>query len=221
MKPLMGGGLEDLRLRGGIRIAFATPILEQLRPEAARVNPRLARLILARRSRDPGLRVSNVGGWHSRPDLLSWPGPEIALVKRWIQEAMAALLDLAGPGAPRAGEATLSTEAWANVHRRGGYARSHVHPFNHWSGVYYVRVGRPDGRHPESGAISFADPRPGAAALPAPGFPFGDEHVIRPRPGLLLVFPSWLAHSVAPVRGAGERISVAFNVTVRRGGGGR
>jgi hypothetical protein len=33
-----------------------------------------------------------------------------------------------------------------------------------------------------------------------------------PVPGDMLLFPSWLEHSVAPFEGEGERICIAFNV---------
>ena len=34
-----------------------------------------------------------------------------------------------------------------------------------------------------------------------------------PKPGQVLLFPSWLHHYVNPFRGKGERISIAFNTT--------
>lgn len=188
----------------GIRRAFATPILERVFADAAAVNRGLARAILARERREPGLVVSNVGGWHSQPDLLEWPEPEIGVLKRWMREAVGPLLD--------ARDAALSAQAWAVVHRRGSWSASHVHPYNHWSGVYYVRIGPGEGGH-----VVFTDPRPAAAALPIPGHRFGADHPVRPRAGLLLVFPSWLAHSVTPYHGRGPRISIAFNLTVGSG----
>ena len=36
---------------------------------------------------------------------------------------------------------------------------------------------------------------------------------MRPQPGLLLMFPSWLSHAVRPYRGDGVRISIAINMT--------
>jgi len=35
---------------------------------------------------------------------------------------------------------------------------------------------------------------------------------VRPEPGKLVIFPSWLMHAVRPHKGPGERISVAMNV---------
>ena len=40
----------------------------------------------------------------------------------------------------------------------------------------------------------------------------GASETIRPRPGLLFLFPSWLFHQVRPNRGSHLRISIAFNL---------
>lgn len=46
------------------------------------------------------------------------------------------------------------------------------------------------------------------------GLSVGAAETIRPRPGLLFMFPSWLFHQVRPYRGMGVRISIAFNLSV-------
>jgi uncharacterized protein (TIGR02466 family) len=35
---------------------------------------------------------------------------------------------------------------------------------------------------------------------------------VEPRPGLLLMWESWLRHEVLPGAGKGERLSISFNV---------
>ena len=35
---------------------------------------------------------------------------------------------------------------------------------------------------------------------------------VEPRPGLLLLWESWLRHEVLPGTGRGERLSISFNV---------
>jgi len=51
-----------------------------------------------------------------------------------------------------------------------------------------------------------------AIAMPG-GQSIGASEMLRPRPGLMLIFPSWLSHGVRPYRGDGVRISVAMNLT--------
>lgn len=101
------------------------------------------------------------------------------------------------------------TECWANVSGPGNSHRVHAHPNSVLSGVLYVAI--PEG----AGQIEFRDPRntgtirlDRARATPATALSIG----VSPVEGLLLIFPSWLSHSVAANQGAGERVSIAFNV---------
>ena len=60
-----------------------------------------------------------------------------------------------------------------------------------------------------SGAIRFEDPRL-PLMMAAPTRP--DTFVtVEPRPGLLLLWESWLRHEVLPGSGKGERLSISFN----------
>ena len=92
---------------------------------------------------------------------------------------------------------------WANLLKSGGQHSGHIHPHSIISGTFYVQV--PAG----SGAIRFEDPRlPLMMAAP----PRADTFVtIEPRPGLLLMWESWLRHEVLPGAGKGERLSISFN----------
>ncbi|GEQ99810.1 hypothetical protein JCM17845_04340 [Iodidimonas gelatinilytica] len=42
----------------------------------------------------------------------------------------------------------------------------------------------------------------------------GREQVFRPAAGTMVVFPSWLMHSVRPYLGTHERVSVAINLSL-------
>ena len=56
------------------------------------------------------------------------------------------------------------------------------------------------------------DPRRGGR--PIPGLESGATFTIRPRTGMLVVFPGWLQHYVHPYRGTRPRIAIACNVTM-------
>ncbi len=72
------------------------------------------------------------------------------------------------------------------------------------------------------GEFEMLDPRGPGPAMYAPrlkfagedGLSVGGAETIRPRPGLLFLFPSWLSHQVRPYRGGALRISIAFNLTL-------
>jgi uncharacterized protein (TIGR02466 family) len=92
---------------------------------------------------------------------------------------------------------------WVNLLKTGGQHSGHIHPQSIISGTFYVEV--PVG----SGAIRFEDPRlPLMMAAP----PRADSFVaVEPRPGLLLMWESWLRHEVLAGAGKGERLSISFN----------
>ena len=92
---------------------------------------------------------------------------------------------------------------WVNRLRGGGHHSGHIHPHSSISGTLYVEV--PAG----SGAIRFEDPRL-PLMMAAPTRP-GTFVTVDPRPGLLLMWESWLRHEVLPGTGKGERLSISFN----------
>jgi len=97
---------------------------------------------------------------------------------------------------------------WINVMVDGGVHGGHIHPHSVISGTYYVAL--PKG----ASAIRFEDPRlPLMMAAPAKresarahNKPFVS---IVPKPGMVLLWESWLRHDVPQTRG--QRISVSFN----------
>ncbi|MDX1574725.1 MAG: TIGR02466 family protein [Kiloniellales bacterium] len=101
------------------------------------------------------------------------------------------------------------TGCWANVNPQRTQHRAHTHPNNLLSGVYYVQV--PDGRD----GLVFHEPRPQALVISPKVKKLsaltGSEAKVEVREGRLVIFPSWLQHSVASTRAEGERISVSFN----------
>jgi len=102
------------------------------------------------------------------------------------------------------------TGCWATVLAEGAAHKAHSHPNNFLSGVYYVRT------EPGADRINFHDPRRQAAVIRPPVVELTaentDQIVVRVRSGTLLIFPSWLEHSVDANPNAAERISVSFNV---------
>src|SRR3546814_16944085 len=60
--------------------AFSTPVFGFRLADSDALNRDLKTLILAEEQRDPGLRRSNVGGWHSRDAFLSRNHPAITAI---------------------------------------------------------------------------------------------------------------------------------------------
>jgi uncharacterized protein (TIGR02466 family) len=99
---------------------------------------------------------------------------------------------------------------WINVMARDAIHAAHIHPHAVISGTYYVAV--PEG----AGAIRFEDPRLGLmmAAPPKKKNARPENRLfvsVAAKPGLVLLWESWLRHGVEPNRAKGQRISVSFN----------
>jgi uncharacterized protein (TIGR02466 family) len=99
---------------------------------------------------------------------------------------------------------------WANLLKPGGHHSAHIHPHAILSGTLYVEV--PKG----SGAIRFEDPRlPQMMAAPVRRDDAPDDlrpfASVKPRPGLFLMWESWLRHEVLPGTAKADRLSISFN----------
>lgn len=196
--------------------AFGTPIGRRRLDGHEDLNSALRDLILRKERSDPGIVVSNVGGWHSKQDLFEWPDEAATSLRQKVcQLALEMTEQVSLPNVKRAA-VIAADEAWANVSRDGHYNGLHVHPDRHWSGVYYVTTGDRLPDIPMNGQLELHDPRPAMRMKPLPGSMLGRRLLIDPVPGDVVCFPSWLPHSVHPFRGSGERISIAFNVSIRR-----
>ena len=107
-------------------------------------------------------------------------------------------------------EAIEITGCWVNIYAPGAAHRAHSHPNNYLSAVYYVRTWA------GADSINFHDPRSQAGVIRPPVTELTsantDQVVVRVRNGTLLVFPSYLQHSVDANAGSESRVSVSFNL---------
>ncbi len=174
-----------------------------------RVNRDLLTLIGADRETDRDGQVGVIGAVKSNFDLLRTQHDAVDWLRQRISEAVDSLMrdTFGGVAPPSAMEAVA--EAWAVTYLAGGSHRMHTHHDVGWSGVYYVQT---DGVGDNAGHLQVLDPRPAAIARQATGA----VRVIRPKSGLIVAFPGWLAHSAqATLHDGGPRVCVPFNVGYR------
>ncbi len=206
-----------MRLDINIKGLFATPVAAVELPGAEARNAALRQRILARRAETASVQASNAGGWHSDREIADWGGAEAVHVLEVARELATRLT------ADREGAAVhpaWTMQAWANVNGPGASNICHYHPGAFWSGTYYVDDGGCFADPLLGGEFEMLDPRGPGPAMYAPTLKFagedgssvGSAETIRPRPGLLFLFPSWLMHQVRPYRGSDLRISIAFNL---------
>ena len=200
---------------------FPTLVFSLDIPDSESLNDHLIRAIYAERERDgTGVQRSTyreLGGWHSQIKLHKDPA-FAGLVEQ--VDAVAALM-CRELGYHRSYRLRIGT-MWSIINPPGGANRAHIHPGCLWSGVYYVQA-------PESsGRIEFIDPRTQNLMSPAKYVPnrkrprnCWTKVQYKPVAGRMLVFPSWLYHSVVPNRSkakgkAADRVIVSFNLSQAR-----
>ena len=182
---------------------FPIPIwIHELEPDQAeRINRSALQVIEAIKAETPGLPPH----WQTPNDLQN--RPEFEELNGVVKTAASGVLNHLQL---EYGSFTI-TGCWANIMPKGSAPHGrHTHPNNYLSGVYYLRV-------PEGGnTILFHDPKPQTNII-APRVRAPNEYNSRNgtlviKPGMLVMFPAWLSHSVPPHQGEGDRISISFNI---------
>jgi uncharacterized protein (TIGR02466 family) len=151
-------------------------------------------------------KVSNMGGWQSIKYNTLEELPYMNPIILTISESMIPLYKRMGI---KSQEIRLAN-FWFNINPKYSYNLTHKHPGSYFSAVLYVKVPK------NSGNINFIRPDN------LPDYIFDTEqtednwesYFMEPKDNLLLIFPSWLNHSVGQNVTEDEddyRISIAFN----------
>jgi uncharacterized protein (TIGR02466 family) len=143
-------------------------------------------------------------GWQSEKDLHRLD--EFRGLVACIHDATERVLEFL-----KTGDGTFEiTGLWANLNPKGAAHPIHSHPNNFLSGVYYLRT------HEGADTVNFHDPRSQTGIIRPPVRELTaentDQVVVKVSDGTLLMFPSWLPHSVDASGSDETRISVSFNV---------
>lgn len=142
-------------------------------------------------------------------NLLALDEPNIAAFRASVESAVRDYISKLGDGADpltaRKRERYRFQTMWSAKLGNEGYQPNHVHDRGWISSAYYVSVfPSAQRRDPHAGWLKLGEPnRPVATCLP--------ERFIEPRPGVLVLFPSYMWHGTVPFEGS-ERLSAAFDV---------
>lgn len=177
---------------------------------AALINPgQVAQDAYVHQKSNNGLTLSNVGGYQSYPLTMSDPvPPSIHRLMQFIVSQCQACAQEFGF------QRQLSVaNYWININKNGHYNKMHIHSSSILSGCYYAATA------PESGCIIFHN-RPDISYILGEMKQIGAresrftavDQAFEPKPGAVLVFPSWLQHSVDENRSELDRVSIAFNL---------
>ena len=188
---------------------FSTPLVTYVLEGVAELNASLREQILEHQSENTGVGKSNQGGWHSEVGALEFCGDAGRLLISYMralgdEATRRVFADYGQPMVP----VRWDVYAWANVNRTGDFNKMHVHPASTWSGTYYIDAGDPAGA---PAPLHLFDPIPARTVTFLPKA-VQESVFIHPKPGLMVLFPSYVPHMVFPHEGNGKRISIAFNL---------
>lgn len=175
----------------------------QLKAElCASMNPKILAALDDMRHAAPPLAPDR--GWQSEQTLHQ--REELQPLFDGIRHAAKGILQFLRVGV----DAVEITGCWATVLAKGGSHKMHSHPNNFLSGVYYVSTA------PGADTINFHDPRSQTGIIRPPVVELSaentDQVVVKVTNGTLLLFPSYLQHSVDANLSEQERVSISFNL---------
>lgn len=151
------------------------------------------------------------GGSQTDGNLFQRIEPEIVNLREAVRTAVAEhamhmrQLPADHPSARESVTRVRFSGSWSVRLTAGGHHANHVHPMGWLSSAIYIALPSGLGGHDHDGWLTLGEPDANLNA----GLP--PIALIEPKPGRLVLFPSWLWHGTRPF-GEGERITVAFDI---------
>ena len=162
--------------------------------------------------KDPGRKVSNEGGYQSN----IFDMGKVDVLKNLHREISVRVNDLHNFMGFKLSLIKNVDQCWVNINPPGTYNSMHTHNGGIFTGIYYVKV-------PEnSGNLQMINPiAPFDFVM---NQEFIDVHnqfnnstvIVRPRERHLYVFPCWIPHQVQMNLSNEPRISIAFDIEVKK-----
>jgi Putative 2OG-Fe(II) oxygenase len=171
---------------------------------------------------------------HSRPDLNDSGNPELSIrggqqiqvypnklnidvswLKHWIETIATGYMELV---TQQSGKDELKyckpevVSIWTIRQKSGDYQEMHSHPGGNLSGNIYISAPElEDARNPSDSQILFRMPHTKDVSK----FIMSDTWKYSPTPGTVILFPSYIPHTVYPWEGTGTRTVMAFDIALR------
>ena len=195
---------------GKPNLLFPTPVWTLQLDNYKIVNEQMYDYIKSEQSKDQaGINKSNIKGWHSKDFNLNEDEPQkfISFILPAIEQVM---IDM---NWEKQKQTAKINNMWAIINTGGAANLRHQHGNSTISGAYYVRAPK------NSGDIVFYDPRPAPVYshpnVVNPNLLNAQVNGITPKEGALVLFPSYLDHSVNENKSDEERIVISFNIRIQ------
>ena len=189
---------------------FPTPVWTLQLDNYQSINEQMYKFIKITQSKDQqGISKSNIKGWHSKDFNMQENEP-----KNFIKFILPAIEQvITDMNWEKQKQSININSMWAIINTGGAANHRHQHSNCTISGAYYVRAPK------NSGDIIFYDPRPAPVyTYPIavnPNLLNAQVNGISPKEGALVLFPSYLDHSVNENLSNEERIVISFNITIQ------
>ena len=191
---------------------FPSPVFECKINDHKELNLELIKYINELREKDiKGIKASNAGGgWHSPFFLIS----EIDILKKFTSKIYPFIFEIATEhyAWDCKPEKIKITGMWSVINKKNSYNVRHFHPKCNLSAAYYVKAKE------NCGKIKFFDPTDQKSMQSPPKKVLNvlSSEVVNfvPEEGDLLIFPSYLHHSVEENLSKDERIVISFNIQI-------
>ena len=191
-------------------LLFPTPVWTIQLDNYKNINEEMYNYIKSNQEKDDiGINKSNVKGWHSKDFNLNDEEPQsfISFILPAIEQVM---IDM---NWEKEKQTAKINNMWAIINTGGSANLRHQHGNSTISGAYYVRAPK------NSGDIIFYDPRPAPVYshpnVVDPNLLNAQVNGISPKEGALVLFPSYLDHSVNENLSNEERIVISFNIKIQ------
>ena len=191
-------------------LLFPTPVWTTQLDNFKSINEEMYEFIKEEQQKDQeGINKSNIKGWHSNDFNLEDNKPQkfISFITPAIEQVMD---DMSWD---KIKQTAKINNMWAIINIGGSTNLRHQHGNSTISGAYYVRA-------PEkAGDIIFYDPRPAPVYshpnVATPNLLNAQVNGIKPKEGALVLFLSYLDHSVNENLSNKERIVISFNIRIQ------
>jgi len=194
-----------------MHLFFSTAVWTSKIDNYERINNEMFNYIINLQKKDPvGLIKSNFKGWHSKDFNLKDEQPKI-FVEAIKKNINISLNDMDWDVTK---QSVNIKSMWAIINEQAAWNQKHHHSNSDLSAAYYVSA------HENCGDIVFYDPRPAPVYKhPIPKSPNNlnaTVNSIKPEAGMLVLFPSYLEHSVNPNMSDKKRIVISFNINLEK-----
>lgn len=208
---------------------WPVPIAIHLCPDAANINPTLARVFRAMRATEalnnPDVHAASQGFYASNDQLLKRVDlPEFKQLIQFFAHSLQQTVSAVNKDTWPKEKISLQLEilgCWFQIQNGMAFHDVHTHGNCSWSGVYYVQIDLAEKRisHPamgeQNGVTRFYGPysqwQAGAHMDVGNAYLQKNTIDIAPEEGKLVLFPAYLPHKAMPYEGDQDRIIVSFN----------